>query len=193
MNGSKNNTKILYESKLIASVRFKKRAENTKNNSIYSSILSDITHDIERSMNDKDFLGLMDLLIVSQKHDANFFPKRDNTSLDLVVAIENLKERYFEGLDPDKVKSKFSDIAEELKLQRVVDKNFATDVRSITRSIGSYISPRLSYTENRYYETQQNALLAIGREHQKNIDRAMGYSRDKKKDKELSQNKGLTR
>ena len=191
MNGSKNRNKILYESKLIASVRFKKKTENSRSSSIYSSILSDLTHDLERKINDKDFLGLIDLLVVSQKHDANFFPKRDNSSFDLVVAMENLKERYLEGLNPDKVKNKFSEIAEELKLQRVIDKNFATDVRSISRIIGGYTSPRLSYAENRYYETQQNALLAIGREHQKNIDRAMGY--EPAKNKGQSKDKGISR
>lgn len=59
----------------------------------------------------------------------------------------------------------------------VKDKTFETDIKSLFRFINSFKSSRCVPAENLYYSKRVEALKIIQKEHQQNIDRALGVTR----------------
>ena len=102
---------------------------------------------------------------------------------------------FVRSIDPERIRQQFMPSVKDLNARgvRVIDDTFSRGIRSQSRSLSSFFGNRSTQAERDYYEKRQDCLIAIGREYQRNIDNAMGYSKDKKKDKELSQNKGLSR
>ena len=195
MNGLTDNEKTYRLQLLSNGKRLKSKSDKSISAKAYSATLREMTSAFDNALKEKNFIKLLDLEAVAQKHDAEYFSHEPQKSLELYTNLNTLKKMFLDGLDPEKVQRQFLPSVEDLNAfnVRVIDRSFATLVRSQSRSLAAFFGNRSTQAERDYYEKRQDCLIAIGREHQKNIDRAMGYSKDKKKDKELSQNKGLSR
>lgn len=170
----------------------REKSEKQSGRRLYTSVLEEITSEFNTALKDKNFIMLFDLEKVCQKHDKEYLNVSKDKTIKSYVGIDQLKQIFIDALDPEKVRSNYSRILGELKEQgsRVQDSVFETSIRSQTRVLGNYMSPRLSFAEKNFYETRQKCLLALKQEHQRNLDRAMGYekkkSHSKEKDQEIS-------
>lgn len=193
LNGLSNKEKAVYSVQLASGKRLKNKAEKTVAYKTYLSIITELTTTFDKALKEKNFIKIFDLESVAQKHDAKYFSSNSQKSLEQYAGLQKLKEIFVDGLDPEKVRKQFLPSVEELNAVgvRVVDKVFATSIRSQSRSLAAFIGNRSTQAERDYYEKRQDCLIAIGREHQKNIDRAMGY--EPAKSREQARDKGLSR
>lgn len=190
-NGLNDERALIIANRLATGELGREKSEKQSGRRLYTSVLEEITSEFNTALKDKNFIMLFDLEKVCQKHDKEYLNVSKDKTIKSYVGIDQLKQIYIDALDPEKVRSNYSRILGELKEQgsRVQDSVFETSIRSQTRVLGNYMSPRLSFAEKNFYETRQKCLLALKQEHQRNLDRAMGYekkSHSKEKDQEIS-------
>ena len=100
-------------------------------------------------------------------------------SFHFTLALDDIKKPFIAGLDTDKVRQRFLPLVEEfrMKAEDVKDKTFDTNIHSLCGFINSFKSTRCVPAENLYYSKRIESLRAIQKEHQHNIDHALGVTR----------------
>lgn len=146
-----------------------------------SQELLELQKQFEKYLGEKDFLKILDLEKKCQIHDAELLHLDNEKSLMHLVSLKRLTESFKEGMDEENVRKRYVPIMEAYKAQgtRPRDASFEIGIRSLCRYIGSCIGARSSLVEKSFYETRQKCLLALKQEHQRNLDRAMGYEKKK--------------
>lgn len=145
----------------------------------YSHIIQTMTKEFSDALKKKDYELLLDLEKVSQKHDIEFHAADKVRSFHFILALEDIKKSFVDGKDVNKVSQRFLPLVQEFKMDAadVKDKTFETNIKSLCRFISSFKSPRCVPAENLYYSKRVEALKMIQKEHQQNIDRALGVTR----------------
>lgn len=191
-NGSNNNQSNDIALWLEAAEKFKEGAETQKLRRLYSRSLLAVQEEFEKNLEKKDFLQILNMEKICQKHDAEFLHLDSEKSVKCMANLNHLTALYMEGMDEEKVRNKYVPVIEALKAQgtRARDSTFEAGIRAQSRIIGECIGQRSNFAEKSLYETRQKCLLALKHEHQRNLDRAMGYekkkSHSKEKDQEIS-------
>lgn len=145
----------------------------------YSHIIQTMTKEFSEALKKKDYELLLDLEKVAQKHDIEFHAADKVRSFHFTLALDDIKKNFVDGKDEKKVSQRFLPLVQEFKMNvaDVKDKTFETNIKSLCRFINSFKSPRCVPAENLYYSKRIEALKLIQKEHQQNIDRALGVTR----------------
>lgn len=177
---------------LDAAEDFRVKSEAHHLRKTYSDFLLFVQEELEKYLKEKDFLKILDVEKLCQQHDAEFLHLDREKSAKCMANLNHLTALYMEGMDEEKVRNKYVPVMEDLKAQgtRPRDSAFEAGIRAQSRIIGECIGQRSNFAEKSLYETRQKCLLSLKQEHQRNLDRAMGYekkkSHSKEKDQEIS-------
>lgn len=91
-----------------------------------------------------------------------------------IFDFECIEKIWHEGLDPQKVKESH---AKTLKLSRgkkVIDRTMDSLIKLQRRNLGVFAGGKTTKAEENFYCSRQKALSLINKEHQKNINKALG-------------------
>lgn len=145
----------------------------------YSHIIQTMTKEFSEALKKEDYELLLDLEKVAQKHDIEFHAADKVRSFHFTLALDDIKKNFSDGKDADYVRQRFLPLVQEFKMNRedVKDKSFETNIKSLCRFISGFKSARCVPAENLYYSKRVEALRMVLKEHQQNIDRALGVTR----------------
>lgn len=127
--------------KLIESAaRAREESEKLPERILYSSVLENMASEFNSALKDKDFITLFDLESLCQKHDEEYYGPGKVKNINFYPSMDDLKQIFIESLDPEKVRSKYNPILDELKAHgtRVHDTLFETAIRLHSKNLGSY-------------------------------------------------------
>lgn len=192
MNGSNDKLKQTLTQWYISAEALRQEAETQHPRKAYSKIFMRIQKLFEQSLANRDFLKILNLEKHCQQLDAEFLNIDSEKATKWGDNLDRLTAFFKDGMDEEKVRNRYVPTMENYKAQgtRPRDANFEASVRAQSRFIGECYSYRSNFAEKSLYETRQKCLLALKQEHQRNLDRAMGYekkkSHSKEKDQEIS-------
>ena len=179
--------------KLLAEAeREREKAEELPDRILYSSVLENMVLEFDSALKDKNFIKLFDLEKICQKYDQRYIDTGNKKIIDVYPDMDELKQVFIESLDPEKVRAKFNPLLDEFDAHgtRVHDTFFETAIRLHSSALRGFVGHRSSPAEKSFYEIRKKCLLALKHEHQRNLDRAVGYekkkSKSKKKEQEIS-------
>lgn len=180
-SGLSNKEEQDFEKLLDSVARMREESEKLPGRILYSSVLENMALEFNSALKNKDFITLFDLESICQKHDEEYYGPGKVKNINLYPSMEDLKQIFIESLDPENVRSKYNSILPELEAHgtRVHDTLFETAIRLHSRNLGSYFGHASNFAEKNFYETRKKCLLALKHEHQRNLDRAMGYEKKK--------------
>lgn len=176
-NGSIVNQKILLSS-LASSERLHAAAERiSPQRRAYSEILLSIRKEFEKNLQEKDYIQLFELEKIAQEHDSAFHVADKEKTLQVFGAMDMLQKQFLECSDPERVKERFMPSIVRLKMQgtRMKDRAFDATENSVCGFINSFKSARCVPAENAYYAIRTECIKAVQKEHQRNIDRGLGF------------------
>lgn len=180
MSGLSNKEQIRYLHRLASSERLHAEAEKiSEERKGYSQIIKNMASDFGKALKERDYEKLLALEKIAQKHDIEYHAADKVRSFHFTLALEDIKKHFVEGLDADRVRQRFLPLVEEFKMkaENVKDKTFDTNINSLCGFINSFKSARCVPAENLYYSKRIESLRAIQKEHQHNIDHALGVTR----------------
>lgn len=193
LNGLNDSQAEIIAQWLAAAETMRIEAEKQPERQAYSKALHKTQIEFEEALRDNNYIKILDLEKVCQKHDTEFLNLDSEKAVKCMANLNQLTSLFIDGMDEEKVRKKYLPVLEDLKAHgtRVRDASFEAGIRAQSRIIGGCIGHRSNYAEKSLYETRQNCLLAIKQEHQRNLDRAFGF--DKKKTHSKEKEQGLSR
>lgn len=176
-NGLTANPESLLKS-LALSERLHEDAEKiSPERKAYSAILLSMVHEFEAAIKEKKYHHLFVLEKIAQEHDSAFHVADKEKTLQVFGAMDMLQKQFLECSDPERVKERFMPSIVRLKMQgtRMKDRAFDATENSVCGFINSFKSARCVPAENAYYAIRTECIKAVQKEHQRNIDRGLGF------------------
>ncbi|WP_221620371.1 MULTISPECIES: hypothetical protein [unclassified Desulfovibrio] len=136
-----------------------------------------IRKEFEKNLQEKDYIQLFELEKIAQEHDSAFHVADKEKTLQVFGAMDMLQKQFLECSDPERVKERFMPSIVRLKMQgtRMKDRAFDATANSVCGFINSFKSARCVPAENAYYAIRTECIKAVQKEHQRNIDRGLGF------------------
>lgn len=177
-NGLSDKEKKDISKSLAISERLHAQAERiSPQRRAYSEIISILTKKFDTAVKSNNFDKVFELEKIAQEHDSAFHVADKEKTLQVFGAMDMLQKQFLECSDPERVKEWFMPSIVRLKMQgtRMKDRAFDATENSVCGFINSFKSARCVPAENAYYAIRTECIKAVQKEHQRNIDRGLGF------------------
>lgn len=167
-------------------------AENNSNHRKgYSHFLKLVTKGISLAIKDNDFDKILIIEGKAQRIDIDFVKlgkseKAIEKQEKAFANFGNIVKIWKEGFNSKKVKKTYAEYIKKVGSKKpVVDAAMESLIKAQRRNLGIFAGGKTTKAEENFYCSRQNALSLINREHQKNINKALGI--------DIAQSKSLNR
>lgn len=138
---------------LDAAEEFRVESETQPSRKSYSQGLLQVQKLFEKYLGEKDFLKILDMEKICQKHDAEYLHLESEKATKCRVNLDRLTNTFKEGMDEEKVRSIYVPVMEDYNAQgtRPRDSQFEAGTRALSRFIGECIGHRSNFAEKNLY------------------------------------------